>query len=97
MWDAHAGSQDFKNRKMDKYKKATEIRLRQIDVKMSSRCGEMEFSLEGGELDERVEGVATFRYLGSPLDQTYYDWPDVWRNIMCTRLVWGILGELLQR
>ena len=62
---------------------------------MATRCGEMEFSLEGGEYDDRVENVTTLRYLGSPLDQTDDDWSAVRRNIMCARLVWGRLGALL--
>ena len=45
----------------------------------------MEFILEGGEVDERVEGVATFRYLGRLLYQTDDDWPAVWRNIIRAR------------
>ena len=31
----------------------------------------------GGEVDERVEVVATFRYLGGTLDQTDDNWPAV--------------------
>ena len=62
---------------------------------MEARCGEIYFSLEGGEVDDRVEGVATFWSLGSPLYQTGDDWPSVWRNIMRTRFVWGRLGTLL--
>ena len=64
---------------------------------MSERCGEMEFSLEGGERYERVEGVATFRYLGSPLYKTDDDWTAVQRNIIHARSVWWRLGTLLQR
>ena len=62
---------------------------------MTARCGEMEFSLEGGEGDERVENVTTFWYLGRTLDQTYDYWSAVQRNIMRARLVWGRLGTLL--
>ena len=62
---------------------------------MAERCGEMEFSLKGGEGAKRVEGGATFRYLGRPIYQTYDDWPAVRRNIMCARSVWGRLGTLL--
>ena len=51
----------------------------------------------GGGGGDRVENVTTFRYLGRPLDQTDDDWPDVWRDIMGVRSVWGILGTLLQR
>ena len=64
---------------------------------MSERCGKMEFSMEGGEGDERVVGVATFRYLGRPLYQMDNDWPAVHQNIMRARSVWGRLGTLLPR
>ena len=87
----------FKHRKSDKCHKATERRLRRRDMEMAERCGEMDFSLEGGEGEERVDNVTRFRYLGRPLDQTDDDWTDVWRNIMRTRLVWGRLGTLLRR
>ena len=59
------------------------------------RCGEMYFNLYGREGYDRVENVPTFRYLGKPLDQKDDDWPDVWRNIMHARLVWGGLGTLI--
>ena len=62
---------------------------------MAERCGETEFSMEGGEGYERVEGVAKFWYLGMPLDQKYDDWPAVRRNIMRARSVWEIVGTLL--
>ena len=87
----------FKQRQSDKCHKLTEIRLLWRDVGMAERCGEMEFSLEGREGEERVENVMTFRYLGKLLDQTYDDWPAVRRNIMRARSVWGILGTLLRR
>ena len=64
---------------------------------MAERCGEMYFSLEGVEGEDRVDNVTTFRYLGRPLDQTDDDCPAVPRNIMCTSSVWGILGTLLRR
>ena len=60
----------FKHRQSDKCHKSTERRLRQRDVEMEARCGEMEFNLDGEEGDKRVENVPTFRYLGRPLDQT---------------------------
>ena len=53
----------FKHRQMDKYNKATKRILRWRDVEMASRCGEIEFSMEGGEGYERVENVTTFRYM----------------------------------
>ena len=44
-----------------------------------------------------MKNVTTFRYLGRSLDQTDDDWPDVRKNIMRARSVWGRLGTLLQR
>ena len=41
----------------------------------------------GGEGDDRVENVTTFRYLVRLLDQTDDDWTAVRRNIMCARSV----------
>ena len=87
----------FKHRKTDKCNKSVERRLRRKYVDMKARCGEINFSLERGEGEERMEDVATFRYLGRPLDQTYDEWPTLRRNIMRARLVWGGLGTLLQR
>ena len=87
----------FKHRHMDNCNKATERRLWRRDMEMSARCGEMEFSMEGGEGGDRVEVVTTLRYLGSPLYQTDDDWPSVRRKIMRARLVWGRLGTLFRR
>ena len=42
-----------------------------------------------------VEDVETFSYLGRTLYQIDDDWPSVRRNIMCARLVWGVLGTLI--
>ena len=64
---------------------------------MAARFGEMEFSMEGGEGCDRVEGVAKFRYLGRTLDQTDDDCPAVRRNIMRASSVWGRLRTLLLR
>ena len=63
---------------------------------MAARCGEMEFNIDGEEGDERVENVPISRYLGQPLDQTDDNWPDVWKNIMHARSVWGRLGTLIR-
>ena len=57
----------FKHRQLDKCHKEMERRIRQRDVEMAERCGKMEFSLEGGEGEEKVDNVTTFRYLGRPL------------------------------
>ena len=64
---------------------------------MAARCGEMEFSLDGEEGDERVDNVPTFGYLGRTLDQMDDDWTAVRRNIMFARSVWGRLGTLIRR
>ena len=53
----------FKHRQTDKCNKATKRQIRRRDVEMTGRCGDMEFSLEGEEGDEMVEGVAMFRCL----------------------------------
>ena len=47
-----------------KHENVMERRLRQRDVEMAARCGEMEFNLDGEEGDERVENVPTFQYMG---------------------------------
>ena len=87
----------FKHKQADKCNNATEKRLRRRDVEMAERCGDIEFSLEGREVDDRVEVVATFRCPGSTLDQTHDDYLAMRRNIMREMLVWCILGTLLRR
>ena len=51
--------------------------IRWRDVDMEERCVEMEFSLYGGWEGALFEGVATFKYLERPLDQTENDWPEI--------------------
>ena len=67
----------FKHRRSEKCHKFTEIRIRQRDVEMAARCGEMEFNLDGEEGYQRVENVLNFQYLGRLLNQTDDDWPAV--------------------
>ena len=55
----------------------------------------MEFSLEGGEEEDRVENFMSLWYLGIPLDQMDDDWAAVRRKIMRARSIWGILEKLL--
>ena len=55
----------------------------------------MEFSLYGKYGGNLMERVATFKYLGIPVDQTYDDWPVFHWNIMHTMSFWGKLGTLL--
>ena len=55
----------LKNRRTEICKKVAEMRLRQRDVEMLDRCGEIEFSLYGGEGDALVEGVATLKVSGA--------------------------------
>ena len=64
---------------------------------MVEKCGYMEFSLEGEEGDEMLEGVAMFKYLGITLDKTDDNWTAVRRNILRARSVWGRLGTMIQR
>ena len=85
----------FKHKHLNKCHKSTEIRIRRRDVEMASRCGEIEFNLDGEEVDERVENVPTFRYMGRPLYQTDDDWTAVQRNIMHARSVRGSLGTII--
>ena len=66
-------------------------------MEMAARCVEMEFSLEGGDEEERVDNVTTLQYMGRPLDQMDDNFPAVRRNIMRTRSVLGRLGTLLRR
>ena len=42
-----------------------------------------------------VDGVAQFKYLVRPLDQTDDEFLSVWRNIKWARRVWGRLGKML--
>ena len=49
-----------------------------------------------GKVDERVEGVATFRDLGRPLYQMDDDWAAMRRKIMRARSIWGIVGTLIR-
>ena len=58
----------FKHRKLDNCHKSTKRGLQRRDVEMAETCGEMEFSPEGGEGEEKVENVTTFRYMVRPLD-----------------------------
>ena len=44
-----------------------------------------------------MDGVANFKYLGRPLDQTVNDWPAVRLNFRWAHRVWGRLGKLLRR
>ena len=56
----------------------------------------MEFSLyvrEGGAL---VEGVAQFKYLGRPLNQTDENWLVGRRKVKRAWKFWGTLGKMLQ-
>ena len=55
------------------------------------------FSLEEEEGYYMVEGVEMFKYLGRTLYQRDDNWPELGRNIMHTRSIWGRPGTLLQR
>ena len=64
---------------------------------MAEKCMDMESSLYGREGGDLVEGVATFKYMGRPLDQTDDGCPEVIRNINQAHKVWKKLEELLRR
>ena len=66
-------------------------------MEMEASCGDMEFSMKEEEGDNMVEGMATFRYLGRTLYQMDDDCPDVRRNIMHARFLWGVLGTLIRQ
>ena len=72
------------------------MRLRWKDVEVISWCANMEFNLKGEEVEETIEGVAIFIYLGWYLDQSDDEWPAVRRNIGKAQQVWGILGTNLR-
>ena len=44
-----------------------------------------------------VEGVAQFKYLGHPLDQTGDNWMAIRQNVKWEWKVWGILRKILRR
>ena len=52
----------------------------------------MECILYGGEGDDMVEGVETFKYLGQPLYQMDDDWPAIRQNIVRVRPVTTVRG-----
>ena len=86
-----------RHRRTARCNRATDMRLRQIDIDMSEILGGMEFNLYGREGGDLVEGMVQFKYLGLPLDKTDYYWPAVRRNVKRARRVWGRLGKMLQR
>ena len=87
----------FYHRQTDKCNTEMERQIRRRDVEMTVRCSKLEFSMYKEEGGKMVEGVATLKYLGRTLDQTYDDWSVVRRNITRTRSVWGRLGKIMRR
>ena len=87
----------FNHWQSDKCHKLTERQIRLRYVEMVARCGKMEFNINGEEVDERVEILPTFRYMGQPLDQLDDAYQAVRQYIMHARLVWGRVGTLLWR
>ena len=67
------------------------------DVEVVSLCSDTEFSLNGEEGGDKIEGVVIFKYLGRPLDQSDDEWMAVIWNIRKSRQVWGRLGVILRR
>ena len=70
---------------------------RRKDVVIASRCEGETFSLTGEDGVECIEGVDTFKYLGSILDRSDDNWTAVRRNVRKDRRFWNRLGELLRR
>ena len=56
-----------------------------------------EVQFDGEEGEEKIKGVALFKYLVWPLEQSEYDWLAVRQNIGRARRVWSRLGVILRR
>ena len=44
-----------------------------------------------------MEGVAKFKYLGRPLEQTDDNWPELRQNVKWAQRVWGRLVKMIIR
>ena len=73
------------------------MRLRRRDMEVMSQCSETEFSLTGKEREETIGGLALFKYLGRPLEQSDNDWLSVRQNTRRSHQFWGRLGVILRR
>ena len=67
----------------------TEMKIRQRDLEVASRCLETEFSLTGEEREDKIEGVALLKYLRRPLDQSDDAFPLVRWNTRKAQHIWG--------
>ena len=76
--------------------KNTEMMLMRDDVEVASRFSDMEFNLTGNEVEDTIEGVALFTYLGRLLDQSDNDWPAVRINFGKARQLWGRIGGIFR-
>ena len=73
------------------------MQWRRRDVAIASQYKETTFRLTGEEDTECIEGVETFKYLGSILYQSDKDWPAVLRNVGKAHMICNRLGKLLRR
>ena len=62
---------------------------------MVERSGETKFILYRREGRVLMEGVAQFKYLGRPIDQTDDKWPAVQRNVKQVQRFWERLVKIL--
>ena len=67
----------IKHHSMARCFKNTWTRLRRKDIEVFILCVDRKYNLTGKDIDEKIEGVALFNYLGFPLEQSYGDWPAV--------------------
>ena len=67
------------------------------DVEVWSRCLEMELSFTREDGEDIIEGVALFKYLGRPLEQSDDDWSEVTGKTRKEHQVWGRLGVILRQ
>ena len=87
----------LKHKRMERCNNATKMQIRRRDVEMAERYRYMDFILYKKGGDALVEGVATFKYMGRPIDHTCDNWPEIRWNIKRASPVWGRLVKMLRR
>ena len=73
------------------------MRSKHRDVGLAQRSGETEVSLYGIDVDELLEGVTQFKFMGIPLDQSDDYWTAILQNIRRSQKVWVRLEKILQQ
>ena len=87
----------LKYQRTKRFDQNTQMWWRGRDVSITSQCKEVTFSLTGEDDADNIEGVETFKYLGSILYQSDKDWPAVLRNVGKAHMICNRLGKLLRR